>query len=147
MNKKLKAAFSLFEVLIASTVFTIALLPLLWSANNYNKSAMDAYYEFLALTLAKEPVEVFRALGYDWIAANQTNPHPDFPAGEKQISSDGDKYPVEAGAFKRKIDLKVSPAEKSILVTVTVYPAAQTRVRAWFSGTETVYKSIIVKKR
>ncbi|MBF0407800.1 MAG: hypothetical protein HQM10_10625 [Candidatus Riflebacteria bacterium] len=147
MNSKSTKAFSLFEVLIASTVFTIALLPILWSVNNYNRSAMDAYYEFLALTLAKEPVEVFRALGYDWLVANSTNPHPDFPSGEKQISADGEKYPVEAGAFKRKIDLKVMPEQKSILVTVTVYPAAQTRVRAWLSGTEIVHKGLVVRKK
>ncbi|MBF0406327.1 MAG: hypothetical protein HQM10_03155 [Candidatus Riflebacteria bacterium] len=131
MNRK---ALSLLEVFLAAGLLTIAILPLLWMTKYSNKSSMDAYYETIALTLAKEPIEIFRGLGYEWLAANPDNPHPDYYIGEQQIPGDGIKRPVETSSFKRKIELKILSAEKAAHVTVTVYPAGQNRVQAWMSG-------------
>ncbi|MBF0544762.1 MAG: hypothetical protein HQM08_10030 [Candidatus Riflebacteria bacterium] len=142
-----RKALSLLEVLFAGALLTIAILPLLWMTKYSEQSSMDAYYELLAMNLVKEPIEIFRGLGYEWLAANPKSPHPDYPIGDQQIPGDGLKRPVEASSFKRRIDLKIMTAEKIAQVTVTVYPAGQNRVQAWLSDSATTMEALISAKR
>ncbi|MBF0407793.1 MAG: prepilin-type N-terminal cleavage/methylation domain-containing protein [Candidatus Riflebacteria bacterium] len=141
-----RKAFSLIEVLFAAAIMTIAVLPLLWMTRYSNKSTMDAYYELLAMTLAKEPIQVFRAIGYSDLVLNINNPHPDFPVGEQQIPCDGIKRPVEASAFKRKIQLEVLSAEKAVRVMVSVFPGGQNRVSTWISNDSVTMEALIFEK-
>lgn len=143
---KYRKAFSLVEVMFAAALLAVAVLPLLWMTRYSNQSSMDAYYELLAMTLAKEPIEIFRSLGYETLASNPKAPHPDFPIGEQQIPGDGIKRPVEASAFKRKIDLEILPAEKVARVVVKVFPSGQNRVWTWMKDNTITMETLIFSK-
>lgn len=137
-------AFSLIEVMVAAFILAVAVLSVMMVSQYSNRGSMDAYYEFMALTLAKEPVEIFRALGYDWLAKHAENPHPEYPLGEAEIAGDGIKRPVEASAFMRKIEMKISPAEKAAHLTVTVFPVGQSRAQAWLSRKSVTIETLII---
>ncbi|MBF0547499.1 MAG: prepilin-type N-terminal cleavage/methylation domain-containing protein [Candidatus Riflebacteria bacterium] len=143
---KNRRAFTLIEVLFAAGVIVVAILPLLWMTKYSNQNSMDAYYELLGMTLAKEPIVIFQALGYNALALNPNVPHPDYPIGEQQVPGDGIKYPVEASAFKRKIQLEMLTSEKAARVTVSVYPSGQSRVSIWTNNNVITMEGLIFQK-
>ncbi len=149
-----RRGFTLIEILIAIVFLSIALLAMLWMNQASNKGAMDAYYEFLGFSLAQEPIEVFRGLGFDW-AENYLNDRipelPDYPLDWKEVRDltfAQAQHPAEAVFFKRHIALE--PVEKgglrALRITVTVSPAEKNRVMAWLSRDDIKLESLIVEK-
>ena len=117
---------SLLEVLIAGIILVIGLLPLLMLNRSSNQLTLDAYFEFMAVQLAQEPIEVFRSVGYP---ACTKLAH--FPIGVSEGISERDSvYPAEAAMFSRQITLDVSKPPLC-LVTVKVFPRLGTGAEAW----------------
>ncbi|MGM0599686.1 MAG: type IV pilus modification PilV family protein, partial [Candidatus Rifleibacteriota bacterium] len=115
MVKQRKKAFTMLEIVIAMAFLSIAILSILWMNKASNEGSMDAYYEFLAFSLAREPIEIFRGFGYDSleeIVDHNVSPVSRYPLGEADIDFDATsdlQYPAEARLFKREIELsKVS---------------------------------------
>lgn len=117
---------------------------------------MDAYYQFLAFNLAKEPIEVFRAFGYDWLenynshvlakypAEFTSNPTPQAIVDQ---SSDLDQHPFEAGLFQRSISLEKTTVAgiNAVKITVSVSPAGYNRVDVWLQKNLIKLSSVIVE--
>ena len=59
-----RKAFTLVEILIAMFLMSVVILSIFLLNQSANKSSMDAYYEMLCFSLAREPIEVFRGFGY-----------------------------------------------------------------------------------
>ncbi|RCK79453.1 MAG: hypothetical protein OZSIB_0093 [Candidatus Ozemobacter sibiricus] len=134
-----RRAFTLIEVLVAMIFLSLALLSLMWMNQASTRGAMDAYYEFLGQSLAQEPLEVYRALGYDWLARNPSG-LPDLPIGAWQDVSDGPTpdlgRPAEAGFFSRLIEtarITDGTGLSALRLTVTVRPRQLGRVEAWLT--------------
>ena len=121
-----RRGFSLIEVLIAGVILVVALLPLLLLNRSSNQLTLDAYYEFLAVQLAQEPIEVFRAVGYPACRSLPNYPVDSYEA----IDPNDSRYPAEAGMFDRLISLDLSRPPLCV-VTVQVFPRAATGARAW----------------
>lgn len=123
---------------------SIALLALLWMNRGANRAAMDAYYEFLASSLAREPIEVFRGQGFQWLEKYQKGEIPtleDYVLGETDLEDRPFariQRPPEAAGFRRRIT--VTPVQmpdnslKGFKVRVAVFPRASSRVSVWLSG-------------
>ena len=119
---------------------------------------MDAYYEGLALMLAKEPLELYRGLGFAWLN--------DLIAGKVSLDCDALKacppnawlsldkapaglYPTEVEMFHRFIKV-TGPTTisglRTFAVSVTVVPKQLSRVEAWFSRNQVVLNGIIIER-
>ena len=103
---------------------------------------MDAYYKFLAHSLCEEALEVFRGMGYDWLADGLdhpgTNALSDFPIGTAKIETGTSaqfERPAEAGLFQRTITLsRPNGSDISVIqIDVSVQPVAESVVSAWLS--------------
>lgn len=132
-----RSGVSLIEIMTAAVILTVAVLALFTVNSSSNRMTMDAYFEFLALQIAQEPLEVFRAVGYPE-CMNLTQ----YPVGTSMpIKSDTGLYPLEATMFERKItvDKGLNPLA---LVTVTVSPRENTMAAAWLKRGK---NSVIVK--
>ena len=123
---KQSRGFSLLEVLIAAAILMLGLLPLLTVNRSSNRATLDAYYEFLAVQLAQEPIEVFRSVGYPECLQLQKYPVNTVTA----ISDQDDRYPAEAAMFEREITLDVSRLPLC-QITVKVFPRAGSGARTW----------------
>ncbi len=156
---KSRRAFSLLEVLIASVIMAVALLGLLWMGRHSTAASMDAYYEGLALSLAREPIEVLQGMGFGWVeeyrkgnvnlsghAVLETCPYDEwFQIGKAQAGF----YPAEAGDFKRFIAVD-GPLEdgggRAWRVKVSIAPVSQTRVDTWLSRNEMTLEGLVLEK-
>ena len=117
---------SLIEILIASLVLSLALLSLFVVNSSSSQMTLDSYYEFQAVQIAQEPIEVFRAVGYP--ACTKL---PSYPIGKSEpLSGNNGCYPVEASMFDRTIALDTS-GPPPYVVTVSVAPRANTLARNW----------------
>jgi len=145
------------ELLVAMAFLALALLSMLWMNTYSSKGSMDAYYEFLAFSLAREPIEVFRSFGYKWLAKYDNHPLARYPAnsGPQQIidsAGNPDQHPFEAGLFEREIliadaDYQDSTTGQKILakkVTVYVRPVKKSRVDNWLRKDEIQLEAFIV---
>lgn len=132
------SGFSMVELLISMLFLSVTLFSLLTLASSSNRQSMDAQYEFLALALAREPVEVLRSFGYDWLNEYQAHPLPKFPLGTTQVKDEEvlqhAPYPADAHGFEREIVLSdvAEGAVKGKKIEVRVRPLLQSRVAAWF---------------
>lgn len=148
-----RRAFTLIEVLVGMLFLSLALLGLLTLNSSSNRGTMDAYYEFMALSLAQEPIEIFRGFGYHWLCdleARRIAAPPEYPLEWSEIHDQTFSevsYPSEACLFQRHIGL--TPVEKggvkAIRVKVRVGPRAQTRAMAWLSRTEVALEALILE--
>jgi hypothetical protein len=94
-----------------------------------NKRSIDAGYEFLAVQLAQEPLELFRAVGYPECTTLE-----DFPVGTlEHVSNKNGVYPAEVEMFDRLITLNTSKLP-FCSVTVKVYPRSKTRALYWMGS-------------
>lgn len=130
---KKRRGFTLIEILIVAVLLAVGLLPLLMVNRSSNKLTLDAYYEFLAVQLAQEPIEVFRSVGYPE-CENLAN----YRIGSiEPVSNQDGRYPVEVEMFERQITL--TRQDPLCLVTVRVFPKADSSARAWMrQGKEAV---------
>ena len=151
MQKQKRCGFSLIEVLLAAFFLSMVLIGILWMNSFSGKSSLDAYYEFLALQLAMEPIEVFRAFGYEWLKNYADHPLPDYPVGWADISQNSTqkkvKHPLECRYFQREITLTpvTKGNQKAVRITVRVAPKAQTRVKTWLSKDVVSFSSLVVE--
>lgn len=123
MNLK---GLTLLEVMIASVILSIGMLHIMVINRSSADLTLDAYYEFLAVQLAQEPIEIFRAIGYP--ACTQL---PQFKIGIiEDISAGNGLYPAEVEMFGRLITLNTSDFP-FCTVTVEVFPKPSTQGRLW----------------
>lgn len=151
-----KKAFTLIEIIIGMAMFMMVLLSIFMMNQSSNQSSMDAYYEILAFSLAREPIEVFRGLGYDTVVkiCRDNNLSPalykvgEFTAIEYNPGIEL-QYPAEAENFQRKIELKESVSEngsKYVNITVTVAVKGQSKAENWLSRKSVILQSCIMER-
>jgi hypothetical protein len=132
-----RRGISLLEVILAAFVMAVALGQLLWSLSYANRSTMDVYYENLALTLAREPLEIFKGKGYVWARQYKQNPTMNwYPLGEfNRIRQDPNwlHYPNAAEEFSRKIEIVEIPGKRCLKIKVQVVPVESGKVAAFLS--------------
>lgn len=156
MKNKKTLGMSLLEVIIAMFFMSIAILSFFTMNQASNKSSMDAYYEFLAFSLAREPIEVFRGFGYDYLASilfEDASPPAwysiDSNFHDIQFKPTADmQYPAEASLFQRNIQLE-SVAKgnlKAIKIKVTVAVKGQSRAEIWMRKKTVQLESIVMER-
>ncbi len=159
----MRKGFTLLEVLIAMVFMTVAMLGMFSMNQMSNRGSMDAYYEFLAFSLAREPIEVYRNFGYDYLLSLTTGHSPlkFYPIGKTSLKQfvgiPGYEldYPAEAAMFDREIILRPininsdGATINAIKITVLVSLAnleGKSRAQAWMSRQEVKLESIIVER-
>ncbi len=145
----------MLEIIIAMAFLSVAILSMFWMNRASNQGSMDAYYEFLAFSLAREPIEIFRGFGYEqlkMIADGNIAPPAWYPIGsfkniEFDLMSDM-QYPAEARLFERLIELiPVSSGNiNGIRIKVTVAAKGQSRVEVWMSRKSVSLESIVMER-
>lgn len=135
---KSNKAFTLIEIVIAMGMLMVVVLSIFLLNQSANKSSMDAYYEMVAFSLAREPIEILRGFGYesvDKIYKNEiSNPAAKyFKIGSfKNIENDESlaiEYPIEAERFQRRVLLDKKTSSNGvnyIKISVTVAPKGLT---------------------
>lgn len=150
-----KRGFSLIEIIVAMAFLAIAILSLMWMNRSSNQGSMDAYYEFLAFSLAREPIEIFRGFGYDClkdIAEGKVSPPSRYPINsfiDIDFDSMSDlQYPAEARLFQRQIELtKISSGSlNGIRIKVTVAVKGQSKVDVWMSRKAVSLESMVMER-
>lgn len=151
MNKR--KAFTLMEIVIAMFLLTVVLLSVFMLNKSANQSSMDAYYELLAFSLAREPIEVFRGFGYKAvfeICRDNSKSPALYKVGEtvpiKFDPSIGLQYPADAEIFEREISLKEDGTEKAVKIKVVVSVKGQSRAEVWMRKKSVVLESIIMEQ-
>ena len=83
----------------------------------------------LCFSLAREPIEVFRGLGYETVLGIYNNkslcPEPYKIGKNVDITFDPKldlQYPADAELFQRRIDLTYNKSKKYINIKVTIMP-------------------------
>jgi prepilin-type N-terminal cleavage/methylation domain-containing protein len=171
----MKKGFTLVELLIAIFILQISLLAFFSFNQSSNNQSMNAYYKFMAFSLAKETIDYCHGMGYDWairhLESNSTRPFPlsntengewhsikDYYLFSKNIHNEqidvNDAYISESVSFKRRVELKkiASPrddgrAYDAVLVTVQLKPDPKSRA-AQFLGNEIIsFSSTIMEIR
>lgn len=134
--------FTLVEVVIALAFMGLALLGFLLVASSANRQSMDAYYEFSAMQAALEPLEVFRACGFELMENYAAHPLAEFPPGWsalKDKTGSAVQHPIEWEMFQREIvvdppiPLPTGGSRRAIKVRVRVQPIQASRAASWFT--------------
>lgn len=122
----MKRGLTLVEILIASVVLSLALLSLFSINSSSNQLTLDSYYELLAVQIAQEPLEVFKAVGYP-----ECLKLPKYPIGQTgPMSTENGRYPAETSMFERTISIDPS-TDPLYVVTVSVTPLPNTKAQIW----------------
>ena len=135
MNRR---GLTLLEVMLAVFILAVALGQLVWALSYANRSTLDAYYENLALSLAREPLEIFKGRGFAWTREYLRKPGiPWYPLEAVRIKQEryGVAYPVGAGDFYRDISIREEKVEnrRCLKITVQVFPAPGAKAMVYFS--------------
>ena len=146
-----RKAFTLMEIIIAMALMMVVILSIFMLNQTSNQSSMDAYYETLCFSLAREPIEVFRGLGYETVLAISKEKNK-CPAPYKideftNITFDPKlalQYPADAENFQRKITL--TPGDGYINMKVTVAPRNMSKAEVWFRRESIELESNITEK-
>ncbi len=138
-----RKAFTLVEIMIAMFLMTIVILSVFMLNQNAEKNSMDAYYEMLCFSLAREPIEVFRAFGYKKVLDISKNHElaplvyraalDDFAVIECNPDDEDNypfAYPNEVTNFQRYIDLNTDN-DDYIIITVMVGPKGGSKAENW----------------
>ncbi|MFZ2958406.1 MAG: prepilin-type N-terminal cleavage/methylation domain-containing protein [Candidatus Ozemobacteraceae bacterium] len=122
-----RSGFSLIEIVISLGLLALLILGFGQLGRISHAATMDATHELTALSLAREPIEIMKGLGYQALADYSRFSLPRFPLGESDLSDHPDggaHFPVMTTFFKRHIALE--PCEEAGIhafrVIVTVYP-------------------------
>ena len=156
MNKR--KAFTLMEIIIAMALIAVVILSIFMINKNANETSMDAYYEMLAFSLAREPIEIYRGFGYETLSKiNKDNSLalPQYPIGkltpivfDPLQSNKGIQYPPDAERFQRLIELNEDISrnnQKYISIRVTVMPLGLTKADIWLSRKSIILDSNIME--
>lgn len=154
MKARKKKAFTLIEIVIGIAMFMIVLLAVFMLNQSSNQSSMDAYYETLAFSLAREPIEVFRGFGYNTVHKIYKGEiiSPIYKIGNyESIENDPERtlqYPFEAENFQRRVDLEENTSDglKYIKITVTVSRKGKSKAENWLSRKDIVLESCIMER-
>lgn len=156
MMKRKRQAFTLLEIVIAMAMMCIVLLSMFLLNKQSNQSSMDAYYEILAFSLAREPIEVYRGIGYETCVKICDSPglaNNFYKVGEDQNIEFNPsiplQYPAEASLFKRRIDFKKDKSDQGINyvnIKVTVSVKGLSRAETWLSRKSVVLESCIMEQ-
>ena len=149
----MKRAFSLVEILVALLFISLTLFSLFQLNQQSSKGSMDAYYETLALSLAREPLEVFRGLGFAWLddcLNGKVPPLAEFPFDDQVVGEDPASeftYPTEASQFRRRIDVEPCSDQglRGYRIVVQVYPSGENFVQKWLSRKKIELRGVIVE--
>lgn len=155
MNRK--KGFSLLEIVIAMAFMSIAILAMMWLNSASTRGSMDAYYEFMAFSLAREPIEIFRGFGYETLYEiyNDNSLAPTtYPVNRYINMADimnpmaQIQYPVDAEMFQRRIDLThvEHNGMNGIRIKVTVSVVGQTRVELWMRKQSVALETIVPER-
>jgi len=150
----MKRGFSLVEVMIAMIFFALVLLGFLGVASSANRQSMDAYYEFTAMQAAVEPLEIFRAAGFELVNEYGKHPLPEYPLGWsdlRDLPGAAVQHPIEWGMFQREITidppqpLPTADNRRAIRVRVRVMPRQASRAATWLTRDGVAVESLIVE--
>lgn len=136
--------FSMVEALLALFFLSVVLTGLITFIGQTGRTSLDAQYELLAFQIAREPIEVFRGFGADWVRRNYLGsgkPHESYPLAPTDLSALDPlclKYPGEAQSFVREIMVEPSGTSQAVKVTVRVGPKSKTRAGKLWKGKSTV---------
>ena len=146
---KKSRGMNLTEVAIAAFFLSLALLGLLMLNRSSMRGAMDAYYEFMAFSLAQEPIEIYHYL--EKLAAGSVQAPEVYPLGWDDLADSPPQRlsrPAEAGNFRRNIAL--TPIQqagiKAYRISVTVAPRGANRVATWLSRSGVTLQGYVVEK-
>ena len=147
----MKRGFTLVEVCIGILLLSLVLFSFLKINSFANRSTMDAYYEYMGQQLANEPIEVFRALGYKRLKDAEKKPIPGYVINATQKIEEehpGEKYPIEAGLFSRKVELEQIEDDgvKGFLVKVSVFPTEKNKASAWLTNQVITAAGLIIEE-
>jgi len=151
--RKRKEGFSLVETILAVLFLSIASIGIFSMISHSNRSSMDANLFFLANQLALEPLEVFRAFGYESLGEIGSVPIHGYEVGtwadvpSSDIGS-GIERPGGATSFERKIDLtKVElSGTKGFLVSVRIRPVISGKARIFMRKEEVVRSALLLER-
>jgi Tfp pilus assembly protein PilV len=153
MSKKTRMGFSMVEILIAMLFLSVVILSYLVINQQANRGAMDSYYELLAFSLAREPIEVFRSFGFrdlKMMSDLGASPIPIYPVNNwASIQGTGVmQHPAEAEHFQRRISLSnvSSSGINAVKVKVEIRTAGQSRVQAWLSRQTIILETLVVEE-
>lgn len=119
---------------------------------------MDAYYEGIAMGAAREPLEIFRGMGYAWLDLYQKGTADltkspvlkacPLAAWFNLADAESGLYPSEASDLKRLITVTpvISDGMRAFQVTVELAPVRQSRIDAWLSRDSVILKSFVIEK-
>ncbi|MEW6708647.1 MAG: prepilin-type N-terminal cleavage/methylation domain-containing protein [Candidatus Riflebacteria bacterium] len=140
MKLKTFRGMSLIEVMVAVLILSLISSGIFLLITGAGRSSMDSYYEHLALQLAREPLEIFRAFGYERLLVADTQPIADYQINQWQSilkfsSESGIDRPEETESFERFIELQKQDSSpvKGILVKVTIRPKPSGKASAYSS--------------
>lgn len=137
-SMKGRDGFSFIEILVAMIFLAIVTVSIFSFVTSSGRGTLDAYRETIAYSIALETLEWVAGLGYERLLAAQLAPTPALEqlgttgfAGMDSVTRDDGgmiAYPDEYRVFERKTELIHLPAEKLILIKVTVQPVAGTTI-------------------
>ena len=142
--------FSLIEVLVSILILSIISSGIFLFITGANRSSMDSYYEFMALQVAREPIEIFKCFGYERIAKAATDPIADYKINQWQnvlqySSQTGIDRPQETEFLERNIEC--TPVNdsgiKGVLIKVTVRAFKPGKIKTYVRRGEVDFSSII----
>ena len=147
-----RVGMSLIEVLVVIIFLSLVMLSLISWNSMSNRSSMDTHYEFLAFQLAREPIEAFRAYGYEWAkdACEKGRCGSVITLGSWQPivdgGADGIRYPSECHSFKRRIVMTKIPGPPDLIrVEVEVAPKDSTRAEEWLTQAQVKMVGLMVE--
>ena len=156
MNRRWNRGFTLIEVLIATLLLSLAIFSILELKRFSHQTTTNAYLGFMASQLAREPIEVFRGLGYRWLADYDRHPLPEYPVHRAHDIAglpDADQYPTQALDFERYIGLTQEEATlpsgkkmKALRISVTVSPRKRSWAETWFSREDVKLEALVVEQ-
>lgn len=141
-----RKAFTLIEIMIAMFMMAIVILGYYALNQTSSKSSMDAYYEMLCFSLAREPIEIFRGMGFESVEKIAKDPSlcpPPYKIGEEVDlvfnSNPNIPYTPEVENFKRLITLtpiqnkKDSNKIEAFKINVKIIRKGSTKAEVWLS--------------
>lgn len=132
-DKASQKGFSLIEAMLATMVLGLLAVYVFTMISESNRGTTNAYHQYLAEQVAREPLEVFRFLGCQEILKNQQHGLADYKFNEwQQVTAvsefSGIERPEEATRFERKIT--ATPIEKDGVKAVLL----QVNIRSSLNG-------------
>lgn len=122
-EKFTQRGFSLVEAMLATMILGLLAIYVFTMISESNRGTTNAYYQYLAEQIAREPLEVFRFIGCKQVLENESQGMADYKFNEWQkidaVSEiTGIERPQDATRFERKIT--ATPIEKDGIKAVLV---------------------------